>query len=109
MIFDLILEITVALFAVLGFYAALRIVADLFWAPRQLRIAIDIQTEKDADMLDMLLHEARSAFLRKGRAKLVVLLASDLMDGTVGEGDTLHDEYAELIDSFGAECYLVEM
>ena len=109
MIFDLILEITVALFAVLGFYAALRMVADLFWAPRQLRIAIEIQTEEDADMLDVLLHEAYSAFLLPKRAKIVVLFSSALLEtGRVGEDDVLFERYADLLESYGAESYLIE-
>ena len=104
----ILIEVGVAMLAAFGFICAAKMLLELFLMPQQISVAIEIRDKKDADMLDMLLHEARSAFLRKGRAKLVVLLASDLMDGTVGEGDTLHDEYAELIDRFGAECYLID-
>ena len=108
MLFYLILEVSVALFAVFGFYCALRMVADLFWAPRQLYAAVEVQNKEDAEMLDVLLHEAYSAFFRKGH-RIVVLLSSDLMDGTVGVGEELFDQYSDLLELYGAECYLVDL
>ena len=96
-------------FAVFGLWCVLRMVAEILFSPDQIAVAVQIQTEEDAEMLDMLLHEARSAFLRKGKARLVVLLASELMDGTLGEGEDLYPEYQELIDLYGAECYLIDI
>ena len=101
-------EVGVALFATFGFICAVKMLLELFLLPQQISVAIEIRKKEDADMLDMLLHEARSAFLKKGHARLIVLLSTDLMDGTVGEGEMLFDEFADLIDSFGAECYLID-
>ena len=102
------LGIAVALFAVIGLWSSLSIVLELVFPCEQVTLAVKVQNKQDADMLDMLLHEARSAFLRRGRTRLVVLISSSLMDGTVGVGEELYAPYAETIDAFGAECYLID-
>ena len=107
MLGQILLEVSAAMLAVFGFYCAMRMIADLFWNPRQICIAVTVQNKKDAEMLDVLLHEAYSAFFRKGR-RIVVLLSCELMDGTVGSGEELFEQYVDLIDSYGAECYLME-
>ena len=94
--------------AVFGFYCAVHILTEWIFAPEQVTVAIEIREKKDAEMLDMLLHEAASAFFRKGRSRIVILLSADLMDGTVGRGEDLYSEYREILDQYGAECYLIE-
>ena len=59
-------------------------------------------------MLDMLLHEAVSAFSRRRGMRVTVLLSVSLMDGRVGEGEELLPAYRELLDRYGAECYLID-
>lgn len=109
MIWDLILNVSTALFAVFGFACALRALAEWFFAPPNLTMAVEVRNKEDADMLDMLLHEARSAFLRKGRRRLVVLISTDLMNGIVGHGDLLFSEYEDLLARYGAESYLIDI
>lgn len=108
MLFAYVIEVAVALFAVVGFYCTVRMFSELLFASGQIAVAIEVYEREDAEMLDMLLHEAGSAFLRKGHARTVVLISSDLMDGTVGEGDELFPAYQEMLDRYGAECYLVD-
>lgn len=108
MFFSYVIEVSIALFAVFGFYCAVRAFCELLFAPSQLSVAIEVREREDAEMLDMLLREARGSFLRRGHARLVVLLSYELMDGTVGIGEELLPAYRELIDSFDAECYLIE-
>ena len=108
MLWQTILDVAAALLAVFGFYCALRMVADLFWNPKQICVAVKVQNKEDAEMLDVLLHEAYSAFFRKGR-RIAVLLSSELMDGTVGLGEELFEKYSDLIDTYGAECYLIDV
>ena len=108
MLFGYVIEVAVALFAVFGFYCAARMFCELLFSPSQIVVAIEVREKQDAQELDMLLHEARSAFLRKGRARLVVLVSADLMDGTVGEGEELFPLYDELLEEYGAECYLID-
>ena len=108
MLWQTILDVAAALLAVFGFYCALRMVADLFWNPEQVCIAVTVQNKEDAEMLDVLLHEAYSAFFRKGR-RIVVLLSIDLMSGTVGIGEELFEKYSDLIETYGAECSLIDL
>ena len=108
MLYDLILEASVALFAVYGFTCALRAFANFLGAPPQLMVAVEVQSKEDADMLDVLLHEAYSAFFQRRRTRVVVLISQALMDGTVGEGEELFDRYSDLLDVYGAECYLID-
>jgi hypothetical protein len=108
MLWQTILDVAAALLAVFGFYCALRMVADLFWNPKQICIAVRVQNKEDAEMLDVLLHEAYSAFFRKGR-RIAVLLSSELMNGMLGEGEELFEKYNDLMDAYGAECYLIDL
>ncbi len=108
MFFSYVIEVTVALFAVFGFYCVIRLFCELLFAPSQLAVAVEVREREDAEMLDMLLQDARGAFLRRGHARLVVLLSYELMDGTVGIGEELLPHYKELLEQFDAECYLIE-
>ena len=107
MLFRVILDVSVAMLSGFGFYCALRTVVDMLWSPKQLYVAIEVRTSEDADMLDVLLHEAYAAFFRKGK-QIVVLFSNELMNGTVGEGEQLYDKYSDLLDTYGADCYLID-
>lgn len=108
MLFEYVIDVSIAVFAVFGFLCAVHMLAELFFAPTQLSVAVEVRVSEDAEMLDMLLREAASSSLRRGRARLVVLLSADLMDGTVGEDEELLPNYQEIIDRWGAECYLID-
>ena len=74
------LWITVAaFFAVLGLICFVRILADSLFLPGQMRVAIILRTREDADLLDMLLHEARFAFFSR-RAVPIVLIGEGLRE-----------------------------
>lgn len=103
----LLAEIAVALLAVIGFYCVVKIGLEWLFFPRNVLVAVEVNTREDADMLDVLLHEAGSASFRKCSRRTVVLIASELMDGTVGFGDALLEEYEELLYYYGADYYLV--
>jgi len=104
----LIIEIGVAMLAVFGLCCALKMLLELLFSSDRISVAIEVMEARDARTMDLLLREAQTLSLGKGRARLVVLISSALMDGTVGLGDTLDEEYAALIDSYGAECYLID-
>ncbi len=108
MSFGIFFGVAAALFAVFGFSCAVHLLIETLFASEQIAVAIEIREKKDAEMLDMLLHEAGSASLRKGRARLVVLLSASLMDGTVGEGEELFPAYQALLDRYDADCYLID-
>ena len=96
------------LFSVFGFFSAVRMLTDWIFASEQVCVAIEIMEKKDADMLDMLLHEAQSAFFKNSAIAPVVLISTDLMNGIMGEGEELYEQYSALLDRFGAKCYLIE-
>lgn len=96
-----------ALFAVFGLISAVRMLSEWLFGNGRLSVAVEVRDKQDAEALDMLLEDAARAAFARGVAP-VVLLSVDLMDGTVGEGEELSEYYADLIDRYGAECYLIE-
>ena len=104
----LIYYIILSIFAAFGFCCALRLLAEWVWSPEQLAIAVEILDEEDAEMLDMLLHEAFSAFSRHRGMRVTVLLSASLMDGRVGVGEELLPDYREILDHYGVDCYLID-
>ena len=106
----LILEIGIACLSVFGFYCFLRMVFDFFFARKLFWITVEIREDRDADMLDMLLHEAQSAFFRKRGMRVLVLISNRLFEKEiVGTNDgVLYDEYAEILEEYAAECYIMD-
>ena len=97
----------ISVFAVFGLYCAMRTVVGLLFPSQQISVAVEVRNKGDAENLDILLQEAAESSLQRG-AHLVVLLSVDLMNGIVGTGEELSEYYADLLDRFGAECYLIE-
>lgn len=95
------------LFALFGFYCALQTLARML-APPMLATAILILRREDVSSLDSLLHEARSIPFLGRRYPIIVLISSELMDGTVGVGEELHPQYERLLEACGADCYLID-
>ena len=108
MFFDLFLRIVLLACAVFGAYCAIKTLAEALFSSDRITVALEIRDVQDVDELDMLLCEAQSTSLRRGHTRVVVLLSSALMDGTVGEGDELYDSYMDLLARYGAECYLID-
>ena len=108
MFWKMVLEIGVALFAVYGVACAFRAITEWIFPQKNLAMAIKLMNEQDAHNLDVLLFEASTSLVRRGGSKLVVLISTDLMKGTIGEDDTLFWEYEELIGRYGADCYMIE-
>lgn len=106
----LLFEIGIACLSVFGFYCLLKTLMEWLFSSERLWIAVEVREEKDADMLDMLLHEADSAFFRRRGMKTVVMISSDLFDREiVGTADgVLYDQYAALLDEYAAECYIMD-
>ena len=103
------ISVFVALFAVFGFFCAARILFEIFFSSDRLAVAVEVRSEEDVSELDFLLHEARGSFLRRRAARLVVFISADLMNGTVGAGEELFPPYRDLLDRYGADCYLIDL
>lgn len=99
---SMVFGVVTAVFAVFGLVCAARMLADCLFPVRQLVVAVEIRGQEDADMLDMLLYEARSASFRTGGTRLVVLLPGEL-----APGDEIPEELETVLKRYHAECYLI--
>ena len=100
-------QVFVAALAVIGFYGILHTIVETALRPRQMTTAVVVQTVKDAEDLDILLCEASRAACRGAKSRLFLIISSDLMDGRVGEAGKLKEEYAVLVERYGATiCFL---
>ena len=98
----------ILLFSVFGFSCAVWMLADWGTAPNNQALAVLIMNQNDADLLDLLLEDARHSFFTKCSKSPVVLISSELMNGTVGFDDVLFEKYEQILDRYGAECYVIE-
>ncbi len=108
MFFGLFWNILVLSLSVFGAYCAIKTFSEALFSSDRITVALEVRERQDAEDMDMLLREAQSVSVRRGRPRVVVLLSNELMDGTVGEGEELYDDYMELLDRYGAECYLID-
>lgn len=102
------ISVLVALFAVFGFYCAARVLFELLFSSDRLAVAVEVMSEEDVSELDLLMREAHGSFLRRRAVRLVVLISVELMNGTVGAGEELFPPYRDLLDRYGADCYLID-
>ena len=96
-------EVVVSALAVLGFYGILHGMFEAILRPRQLTTAVVVRTMADAVNMDILLCEARRSPCRKRGRAVVLVVSAELMDGRVGQGSALKEEYALLAERYGAE------
>ena len=108
MFFGLFWNILVLSLSVFGAYCAIKTFSEALFSSDRITVALELREPQDAEDMDMLLREAQSVSVRRGRARVVVLISTELMDGTLGEGEELYDGYMELLDRYGAECYLID-
>lgn len=104
------LDVIIACLAVFGFCCMIRTVLDFLIVRDRVWIAVIVRDEKDADMLDVRLHEAESAFFKKRGMRTVVLISSRLFQNCrIGSEDgILHDRYAQMIEDLGVDCYIID-
>ncbi|MBE6652172.1 MAG: hypothetical protein E7610_02005 [Ruminococcaceae bacterium] len=102
-VMETIATILISALAVLGFYGLLHGLFESLLRPKQLTSAVTVRTEKDAADLDILLCEAKRSPCRRRCRSVVLVISHELMDGRVGEGSTLKEEYALLAEKYGAE------
>lgn len=102
-ILDTVLAVTVSLLAVFGLWCAIKFPIEAFFSSGKVVAAIELGNEKDAEMLDVLLHEAHSAFFRKGMRRVIVLIDVSLLNGCIGSEGVPNEQTLELLARYGAE------
>ena len=98
-----VVAVTVSLLSVFGLWCAIKFPIEAFFSSGKVVAAVEINNEKDAEMLDVLLHEAHSAFFRKGMRRIVVLIDEQLLYGVMGTDGVPHQDVLELLAYYGAE------
>ena len=102
-----VLAVTVSLLSVFGLWCAVKFPIEAFFSSGQVVAAVELKNEKDAEMLDVLLHEAHSAFFRKGMRRIVVLIDASLMNGCIGQDGVPFEKVLELLARYGAEYRII--
>lgn len=74
------LEITMALFAVIGIYSVARLCSQRFFGARQLAIAIEMKTEEDVMHAEALVEEALAQFLLVPSGNILILAPKALSE-----------------------------
>ena len=98
---ETLLQITVAALSVIGCYGILHALLEILLTPRELAAAIVLTRPLPPEELDILLCEARRAPCGRGK-RVVLVLPTDLWEGSMRESD----EYAEIIEKYGATVAL---
>ena len=96
-------QVFVAALAVIGFYGILHGLFESVLRPRALTSAVVIRDMEEAADLDILLCEARRSLFRRRGEGVVLVISADLMDGTMGKDGILNEDYALLVERYGAE------
>ena len=102
-----VLAVTVSLLSVFGLWCAIKFPIEAFFSSGKVVAAVEINNEKDAEMLDVLLHEAHSAFFRKGMRRIIVLIDVSLMQGCLGKDGVPYEKTLELLARYGAEYRII--
>lgn len=106
-VWDTVLAVTVSMLAVFGLWCAIKFPIEALLSSGRVVAAIELRNEKDAEMLDVLLHEAHSAFFRRGMRRIVVLIDASLLQGCIGADGVPDEQTLELLAYHGAEYRVI--
>ena len=107
-ILETLLAVTVSMLAIFGLWCALKLIGEILFSPKCLVAAIELKNEKDAEMLDVLLQQAHSAFFRQGKGRTVVLISPKLLEGCLGTQGTPGEELLGLLARYGAVYKVID-
>ena len=102
-ILETLLAVTLSMLAVFGLWCALKLIGETLFSHKCLVAAIEITNEKDAEMLDVLLQQAHSAFFCQRMRRMVVLIDAPLLYGRMGHDGVPNERILELLAYYGAE------
>ena len=106
-ILETLLAVTLSMLAVLGLWCALKLIGETLFSHKCLVAAIEITNEKDAEMLDVLLQQAHSAFFCQRSRRIVVLFDAPLLYGRLGHDGVPSEHVLELLAFYGAEYRVI--
>lgn len=103
MFWSLFFGVALAVFAVFGFACATQMILDACFPLGQILTVVEIKTEEDAELLEMLLQEAKNGFLRGRSPRRAVLLSETLC----AEGE-IPSDILRILKKHGTDCYIIE-
>ena len=107
-ILDTLLAATVSLLAVFGLWCTIKLLLEMLFSPHCLVVAIELTNEKDAEMLDVLLQQAHSAFFCQRMRRIVVLIDASLLQGSIGTDGVPSEQVIVLLARYGAQYRVME-
>ena len=99
MVLQIILEIVVACFAVLGLYHSVCWIAQKLFGSRRLAVAIEILTQRDAESAEVLIRDALSQYLSLPSERVVVLTLPELSSVPA---------LRRAVEIYGLDCYVID-
>ena len=98
---ETVFQVAVAALSVIGLFGILHGLFESLLVPREMGTAVILTQKITPCELDILLCEARRALLGRGKRVVLSIPARLLREG-MGEEGTLIEEYAELVEKYGA-------
>ena len=102
MFWSLFFAVFVAVLAAFGLACGIQMIVEACFPLQQIVASVEIQTEADAELLELLLQEARNGWIRRKSSRVGVLLSESLLKN--GE---IPDEILKLLKKYDADCYLI--
>ncbi len=103
MFWNLFLGIMGVAFALFGLVCAIELIVEACFPDRRIFTVVEIRSLEDSEVLDLLLAEAKRTSMRSVSSRVGVLLSGDVLcDGKIPP------KMLDILDRFGAECYLCE-
>ena len=92
------IEVIVALFAVFGFYSAVKLLAQRIFSSENIILAVEIKTDEDVLNAEMLIREALGSFLLTSSSSIAVLVYEGLCSA----------ELISVVEKYGVQMYIVD-
>ena len=93
------IDITVACFAVLGFYGLVRWIAGKLFGAKELVCALEILTPRQAECADQTVRDTLTGYFSLPSGRLIVLTTAELAE---------HPSLVRAIRTYGLTCYVIK-
>jgi len=99
MIFKIMIELLICLFALGGIWSAIHFIARRFFGSRHTMLAIEILTQRDAESAEVLIRDALFSVMTIRSGKLTVLTTEKIAE---------QEKFREVLQRYGISYYCVQ-